>query len=88
MLAFLALGLTFSACACLYLVSPNQKWLGRPLARKPFLAAGLVLLAGGLWCSMAWMHPLAGLFATLHIVMACLVALPYIAAFHAAQRES
>ncbi|MGE4323533.1 MAG: hypothetical protein AB7E60_10955 [Sphingobium sp.] len=84
MAAIPAFLMTCAACACLYLVSPNQKWLGRPLARAPLLTLGLALMAGGLWSWMVWLQPLAGLFAAVHVVMACLFAFPYICALRAA----
>jgi hypothetical protein len=86
--AVLALSLTVAGCACLYLVSPNQTWLGRPVARSPFLALGLVLLAAGIWSWTLWLRPLAGLFAALHVAMACLFALPYLGALRAARRTA
>ncbi len=80
MAALSALALTVAGCACLYLVSPNQRWLARPLPERPLLAAGLVLLVAGVWLWAAALRPVAGMFVALHVAMVCLFAFPYIAA--------
>lgn len=72
-----ALALTILACACLYLASPNQRWRARPLP-GPFLLAGLVLLAAGVWLWILSLQPLAGFFVALHVAMVCLFAFPYV----------
>ncbi|MBN9339494.1 MAG: hypothetical protein ABT02_14905 [Comamonadaceae bacterium SCN 68-20] len=73
-----ALALTILACACLYLASPNQRWRAQPLPGT-FLAAGLVLLAAGVWLWALALQPLAGFFVALHVAMVCLFAFPYLA---------
>ena len=73
-----ALVLTIAACVCLYLVSPNQRWRARALPR-PFLAAGLALLAAGIGLWAMALQPIAGFFVALHVAMVCLFAFPYIA---------
>lgn len=79
LMALAALALTILACVCFYFVSPNQRWLARPLP-GPFLAAGLALLAAGIWLWAMALQPLAGFFVALHVAMVCLFAFPYIAA--------
>jgi hypothetical protein len=79
MVAVLALVLTIFGCVCLYLASPNQKWLAQALPRMPFLATGSLLLAAGLAAWIAALRPLAGFFVTLHVTMVCLLAFPYTA---------
>jgi len=74
-----ALALTILACACLYLVSPNQRWRAQPLPMAPFLALGIVLLIAGTWLWTTALQPLAGFCMAAHVVMACLFAFPYIA---------
>lgn len=80
MLVLCALALTVLGCACLYLVSPNQKWFGRRPSTRPLLAAGGLLLTAGLAAWIAALRPLAGFFVTLHVAMVCLFAFPFIAA--------
>lgn len=80
MIVSLALALTILGCACLYLASPNQKWLVRALPGRPALVAGGLLLAAGLAAWIAALRPLAGFFVTLHVAMACLFAFPGAAA--------
>ena len=88
MIVVLALTLTVLGCACLYLASPNQKWLSRAPPRKPFLAAGSLLLAAGLIAWITAFLPLSGLFVTLHVVMVCLFVFPYAAALRGILRKS
>lgn len=88
MLAFLALALNILGCACIYLASPNQKWRSRPLPRKPYWAAGSLLLLAGLVAWISALRPLAGFFVMLHVAMVCLFAFPYIAALRGAGREN
>ena len=75
-----AMVLTVAGCACLYLASPNQKWLPQASPHMPFLAAGSLLLAAGLAAWIVALRPLAGFFVTLHVAMVCLFAFPYMAA--------
>jgi hypothetical protein len=88
MVVILALTLTVCGCACLYLASPNQKWLSQNLARKPFLAAGSLMLAAGLAAWISALRPLAGFFVTLHIAMVCLFVFPYAAALRGVWRTN
>ena len=83
----LALALTILASACLYLISPNQRWLKEPLLPFPFLMAGLALLVMSLWLWTTVLRPLAGVCVALHVVMACLFVFPYIAALCPARKE-
>jgi hypothetical protein len=86
MVVFLALTLTIAGCVCLYLASPNQKWLAQAPPGRPLLVAGGLLLAAGLAAWIAALRPLAGFFVTLHVAMVCLFAFPCIAALRAARR--
>lgn len=88
MVIILASTLTVAGCVCVYLASPNQKWLAQTPPGKPLLATGALLLAAGLATWIAELRPLIGFFVTLHVAMACLFALPYIAALRAAWREN
>lgn len=88
MAAALALTLTVAGCVCLYLASPNQRWLARALPGKPVLVAGCLLLAAGLAAWIAALRPLAGFFVTLHVAMVCLVVFPYSAALCRFRRKS
>jgi len=88
MIAVLALTLTVLGCACLYLASPNQRWLSQPLPEKPALVAGYLLLAAGLAAWIAASHPLVGFFVALHVVMVCLFVFPYAAALRDLGRRS
>lgn len=80
MIVVLALTLIILGCACLYLASPNQKWLTLALPARPVLLAGSLLLAAGLAAWIVALRPLAGFFVALHVAMVCLFALPYLAA--------
>jgi hypothetical protein len=88
MIVVLALTLTILGCACLYLASPNQKWLSRVSPRRPLLAAGCLLLVAGLIAWIAAFRPLSGLFVTLHVTMVCLFAFPYVAALRGVGRAN
>ena len=87
MLTLAALALNVLGCACLYLVSPNQKWLERAPSKRPLLAAGWMLLVAGLALWVAALRPLSGLFVALHVAMVCLFAFPYAAALHSGGRR-
>mgnify|MGYP001080581311 CR=1 FL=1 len=87
MIVVLALTLTVLGCACLYLASPNQKWLSQKLAQMPSLATGSLLLAAGLATWISALRPVAGVFVTLHVAMVCLFAFPYAAAFRGVWRK-
>ncbi|MEH2534918.1 hypothetical protein V1277_005785 [Bradyrhizobium sp. AZCC 1588] len=80
MVVIVALTMTICGCACLYLASPNQKWLSQNLPRKPLMAAGSLMSVAGLFAWIAAFLPLSGLFVTLHVMMVCLFAFPYAAA--------
>jgi len=80
MLVVLALASTVLGCACLYLASPNQKWLSLVPPRRPLLAVGSLLLIAGLAAWIAALRPLAGFFVTLHVAMVCLFVFPCSAA--------
>jgi hypothetical protein len=88
MVAVLALALTIAGCVCLYLASPNQKWLAQAPPGKAPLVAGGVLLAAGLAAWIAALRPLSGFFVTLHVAMVCLFAFPYLAALRSFGRKN
>ena len=80
----LALILVIVGCACLYLASPNQRWLGQPLPRGPAVVAGCLLLVAGVAAWTVALRPLAGFFVALHVAMVCLFVFPYSAALRRA----
>lgn len=86
MLVLLALALTIAGCVCLYIASPNQRWLAEVSPGRPPLVAGGLLLTAGLAAFIAAWRPLCGLFMTLHVAMVCLFAFPYAAALCGALR--
>ncbi len=88
MAAALALVLTIVGCVCLYLASPNQKWLAQALPGRPVLVAGSLLLAVGLAVWIAALRPLAGFFVALHVAMVCLFVFPYSAALRGRGRKN
>lgn len=88
MVVVLALALTIAGCVCLYLASPNQKWLAQAPPRKALLVAGGVLLAAGLAAWIAALRPLPGLFVTLHVAMVCLFVFPGSAALRSFGRKN
>ncbi|MFT3803663.1 MAG: hypothetical protein QM766_20925 [Burkholderiaceae bacterium] len=87
MIAALASTLTILGCACLYLASPNQKWLDNALPARPLLTAACLLLAAGLAAWIAALRPLSGVFVALHVAMVCLFAFPYVAALRGIRRR-
>lgn len=87
MVVALALALTIAGCVCLYLASPNQKWLARALTGRPVHVAGGLLLAAGLAAWIAVLRPLAGFFVALHVAMVCFFVLPYSAALRGLGRK-
>ncbi|WP_438279107.1 hypothetical protein [Nitrobacter sp.] len=88
MIVVLALALTVPGCACLYLASPNQKWLSQAPPRRLLLAAGSLLLVAGLIAWITAFRPLSGLFVTLHVAMVCLFVFPYAAALRGVWRSN
>ena len=88
MVAFLALTLTIAGCVCLYLASPNQKWLAQAPPGKALLVSGGALLAIGLAAWIAALRPLSGFFVTLHVAMVCLFAFPYLAVLRGVGRKN
>jgi drug/metabolite transporter (DMT)-like permease len=88
MVVVLALALTIAGCVCLYLASPNQKWLAQAPPGKALLVAGGVLLAAGLAAWIAALRPLPGFFVTLHVAMVCLFVFPYSAALRSFGRKN
>jgi hypothetical protein len=88
MVVCLALTLTIAGCVCLYLASPNQKWLAQAPSRKALLVVGSLLLAAGLAAWIAALRPLAGFFVALHVAMVCLYVFPYSAALRNFGRKS
>jgi hypothetical protein len=88
MVVILALTLTICGCACLYLASPNQKWVAQARPGKPLLAAASLLLVAALASWIAALRPLSGAFVTLHVAMVCLFTFPYIAALRGILRKS
>ena len=77
MIVLLALALIILGCACLYLASPNQKWLAQALPGRPALVAGSLLIAAGVAAWIAALRPLVGFFVALHVAMVCLFVFPY-----------
>lgn len=88
MVVALALALTIAGCACLYLASPNQRWLAKALPGRPVLVASSLLLAAGLVAWIVALRPLAGFFVALHVAMVCLFVFPYSAALRRLGRKS
>lgn len=88
MIVLLALILTICGCTGFYLASPNQKWLSKAPPGRPFLTMGSLLLAGGLAAWITALRPLSGIFVTLHVVMVCLFAFPYVATLHGKGRSN
>lgn len=88
MVVVLALALTIAGCVCLYLASPNQKWLAQAPPGKALLVAGGMLLAIGLTAWIAALRPLAGFFVALHVAMVCLFVFPYSAALRSFGRRN
>ena len=88
MLVFAALALTIFGSACIYLASPNQKWLAYALPGRPALVVAGLLLVAGLAAWIAALRPLTGFFVTLHVAMVCLFVVPYSAALRNLWRKN
>ena len=70
--------ITLAAVVLLYLCSPNQRWLPRPLSARPWRAlawAGLVLTSA-LWIAHAGIR--SGSFIVLTLLMLVLGLLPFL----------
>jgi hypothetical protein len=61
---------------CLYLSSPNQRWLAAPMAAVPARLAGALGCCASLYRLCLSMQILAACFVFLTIMMALLTALP------------
>jgi drug/metabolite transporter (DMT)-like permease len=87
MIVVLALSLTILGCACLYLASPNQKWLPQAPPGRALLAAAGLLLVAALAAWIAALRPLSAVFVLLHVAMVCLFVFPYAAALRGFPRR-
>lgn len=85
--AIAALLLSSLGCICLYLASPNQRWIAAPLRALPACVAGCVLFVLGWFVFAQIMNKLAASFVFLTVLMFVLSALPYIGALVSRRRE-
>lgn len=74
----LLLGL--AGCLAVYLASPKQRWLARPLTPRPARVAGTALLAAGLFALTRGMQTLPAVFVLVTWAMLLFVLLPYLGA--------
>lgn len=85
-MVMLALCLTCAGALGIYWAAPQQRLLPAPSPATALRRLGVALLVAGvaLWCVA--LHPVAGFFAALTVVMGCWVLLPYLAAWRLARR--
>jgi len=76
-----------AGCTCLYLSSPNQRWLAGPWPAGPARAAGAALLALGALGLAQRAQALTAVFIFVTAAMLVFVALPYLGAFLDARRD-
>lgn len=89
-LPMLILGLTatLGGCGLLYLASPNQRLLARPLAAGRAVAAAVLTLILGQAGLLVAMRPLGAVFTFVIAAMLALVLLPYLGAWASLRRGS
>lgn len=68
------------ACCTLYFASPNQRILSGPIAKKLAYPIVVLLVLVGLVVLMSVMSKLTAIFVLISVFMACLIAIPYLAA--------
>lgn len=75
-----SIALLLGGCLLIYLASPNQRWLARPLAGVPGRTAGALLLALALYRLLLGMQGVAAVFTWSLGVMLTLALLPFLGA--------
>lgn len=79
--------LCFLGCCAIYLASPNQRWLMRPLSARPGRAlGGILLILGGLALGQA-MQAVTAAFVFATWLMLLFSLLPYVAVLWQADGE-
>lgn len=82
-----SLALLLVGCLLIYLASPHQRWLARPLPAGPGRAAGALLLALALYRLLQGMQGVAAVFTWTLAAMLMLTVLPYLGALFHRVRE-
>jgi hypothetical protein len=79
MLTLLALALTVGGALVAYLAAPRQQWLARPWPARPARRAAVLMEAAALALWLQLLEVSTAIFTLLTLLMACFVALPFIA---------
>jgi hypothetical protein len=79
-LGLIALIVIALGCSCIYLASPNQRWLVAPWPLRPARGIGALLLALGWWCLAQEMRSLTAIFVFVTALMLVFSVLPYLGA--------
>jgi hypothetical protein len=79
-------GAVILGSACLYLASPNQRWLAAPWPAAPARGAALVLLALGGYGLAQHMQAATAAFVLLTLLMLACAVLPYLGVLFASWR--
>ncbi|MBS1186486.1 MAG: hypothetical protein H6R04_504 [Burkholderiaceae bacterium] len=84
--AFLELAALPAGCSCLYLASPNQRWLANALPYRGIRRFGVVLLVASLLALIKRMQPAAAIFVFIISVMLLFILFSYVGALISAKR--
>lgn len=84
--AFLELAALPAGCACIYLASPNQRWLTKALPYRGIRRFGVVLLIASLLAFSKRMQPAAAIFVFIVSLMLLFILFSYVGALISAQR--
>lgn len=83
----IGLALVSLGCVCIYLASPNQRWLSAPWRARPARWVGSVLLLGGGVALAREMQLLTTIFVFVTVLMLLFSVLPYLGAFLSIRRR-
>lgn len=76
----IALLTLFLGCTAIYLASPNQRWLVRPLSGRPARLGGILLLALGWFALRQTLQAVTASFVFLTFLMLVFSLQPYLGA--------
>jgi uncharacterized membrane protein len=83
----IGLALVSLGCVCIYLASPNQRWLPAPWRARPARWAGVLLLLGGGVALARQMQLLTTIFVFATVLMLLFSVLPYLGALLSLRRR-
>lgn len=79
--------LTLAACIGVYLSSPQQSWLSRPIPSWPARVFAVLLMGAGLGGLLQTLQPLSAIFSQLMLVITLFAAFPYLGALRRLYNE-